>query len=124
MPTPVICQYGPFQPLGLITVATAGTTVALTVNIGLAFTGAGSSEYGMSFHALYFTTPSTNTGNIYLVLPGQTAANTDAIILAIPPSTTFTMTAAAQVRNFLSLECMVIDTDTGGNKVQVTGMIV
>lgn len=123
MPTPIFVPYGPFQPLGLITVVNEGTPVSLASNIGPYFTATGKSEYAQSFNQVWIRASSTNTGAIYLVAPGQTAANTDAIIWYLLPGEFILIGSDALSRNTYDLGCMLIDAATSGNSCQVTGIV-
>lgn len=123
MPTPILTPYGPFQPLGLITVATPGTPVKLSTNIGDYYTATGKSEYAMYFNQIWIKAASTNTGNIYLVLPGQPASNTDAIIWALGPGEFIFVGADSPSRNMYGLNSFMLDADTAANAAQVTGVV-
>lgn len=123
MPTPLLVPYGPFQPLGLITVAAAGTPVPLSQNIGTYYTATGKSEFAMSFNQVWVYASTTNTGNIYLVAPGQPASNTDAIIWQLAPGAFIFIGADSPVRNHFDLNSFMIDAATSGNTAQVTGYV-
>lgn len=124
MPTPFFVPYGPFQPLGLITVTTAGTPVALDSNLASNYYSAkGKSEYAISFNQIWLKATSTNTGNIYLVLPGQVASNTSAIIWALGPGEFIFIGADALSRNNYGLNAFMLDATTSGNTVLVTGVV-
>jgi hypothetical protein len=123
MPTPIFIPFSGFQPLGLITVAAAGTPVSLSVNVGAYYTASGRSEYAMQFGQIWLRATSTNTGAIYLVTPGQPATNTDAIIWALLPGEYIFIGGDSDSRNSYSLESFMIDAATSGNSVQVTGVI-
>jgi hypothetical protein len=123
MPTPVPMPYGPFQPLGTITVATAGTPVALNVNLGQYYTQTGKSEYAMSWSQLWIRAASTNTGALYLVTPGQTATNTDSIIWYLLPGEYIFIGSDALSRNTYSFNDLMIDAATNGNSCIVTGVV-
>jgi hypothetical protein len=123
MPTPILVPYGPFQPLGLITVAAAGTPVPLTQNIGTYYAAEGKSEYAMQFDKIMVFAPTTNTGLIFMVLPGQPATNTDAIIWQLAPGTSFIFDSDSPARNMFGLNSFWIDAATSGNTAQVTGVV-
>lgn len=123
MPTPLLVPYGPFWPLGLITVTTAGTPVSLSQNVGAYYTATGKSEYAASFNQIWVFASSTNTGNIYLVAPGQPASNTGAIIWQLAPGGFIFIGADATSRNRYDLNSFMIDTATNGNTAQVTGVV-
>jgi len=120
MPTPLLFPYGPFQPLGLITVATAGTPVPLTQNIGVYYSDVGKSEYAISFQTIIFQAPSTNTGAIYIVVAGGSANNSDSIIYTLASGATWSFSADAQSKNRFGLQSFWIDAATSGNAVQVS----
>ena len=122
MPTPLLFPYGPFQPLGLITVSTVGTPVSLATNIGQYYTATGKSEYAVSFNQLIFQATSGNTGAIILVVAGGSASNADSIIYQIAPGATWVLGADAQSKNRYDLNCVWVDTATNGNSVQVCGI--
>lgn len=123
MPTPLLVPYGPFWPLGLITVTTAGTPVHLDVNIGNYYSATGKSEYGASFNQIWVYASTTNTGNIYLVSPGQNASNTGAIIWTLAPGGFIFIGADSPARNMYGLNSFDIDATTSGNSAQVTGVV-
>lgn len=115
--------YGPFQPLGLITITTVGTPVAINVNLGAYYTSTGKSEYAMSFNQLWLRATSSNTGAIYLMAPGQTSTNTGMIIWYLLPGEYIFIGGDALSRNTYDLGCMQIDAATDGNSVTVTGIV-
>lgn len=123
MPTPLLVPYGPFWPLGLITVTAAGTPVSLSQNIGPYYTATGKSEYAASFNQIWVFASTTNTGNIYLVSPGQPASNTGAIIWQLAPGGSVIIGADSLARNMYDLNSFMIDTATNGNTAQVTGVV-
>lgn len=123
MPSPIITPYGPFQPLGLITVTTAGTPVSLSQNIGAYYSATGKSEYAMCFNQIWVLASSTNTGNIYLTSPGQPASNTSAIIWQLAPGAFVFIGADSPSRNMYDLNSFSIDATTNGNSAQVTGIV-
>lgn len=123
MPTPILVPYGPFQPLGLITVTTAGTPVPLTQNIGTYYAAEGKSEYALQFNQIWIFAPATNTGALYLVLPGQPATNTDAIIWQLAPGTSIQIGSDSPARNVYGLNSFWLDAATSGNTAQVTGVV-
>jgi hypothetical protein len=122
MPTPILAPYG-LQPLGLITVAAAGTPVPLWTNIGTYYTTTGASEYAMFFNQIWVRASAGNTGAIYLVAPGQPASNTDAIIWYLEPGEFIFIGADSPARNMYGLDSFAIDAATSGNTAQVTGIV-
>jgi hypothetical protein len=127
MATKILNPFSGFQPLGTITVATAGVPVLLSQNIGTYYSAASGgpkgSEYAMQFGQLWLRASAANTGNIYLVHPGQPATNTDAIIWYLEPGEFLFIGSDSPSRNSYSLESFELDADTGGNTVLVTGVI-
>lgn len=123
MPTPLKVPYGPFWPLGLITVAAVGTPAQLAQNIGTYYTQAGGSEYAAAFNQFYIRASLTNTGNIYLVAPGQPASNTGAILIILAPGEFVFLGSASWNLNVMGLGAFELDADTNGNSAQVTGFV-
>ncbi len=123
MPTPLLFPWGPFQPLGLITVAVAGVPVPLTQNIGTYYSSTGKSEYSMNFNQIWIYASSGNTGNIYLVVPGGSANNSDSIIWQLAPGGFIFIGGDAPSRNTFDLNSFWIDSATGGNSAQITGYV-
>lgn len=124
MPTPFFVPYGPFQPLGLITVTTAGTPVGIDTNLASNYYSAtGKSEYAITLNQVWVKATSTNTGNIYLVLPGQPASNTGAIIWALGPGEFIFIGSDALSRNTYGFNSFMLDATTNGNSAIVTGVV-
>ena len=123
MPTPLLVPYGPFWPLGLITVASAGTPVALSVNIGQYYTATGKSEYAACFSQIWVFASSGNTGNIYLVSPGGSKNNSGSIIWPLAPGQYIYVGGDFLARNTFDLNSFMIDADNGGATCQVTGYV-
>ena len=121
MPTPLLFPYGPFQPLGLITVATPGTPVPLSQNIGVYYSSVGKSEYALQFNQVLIQATLANTGNIVLVVPGGSINNTDSIIFTLGPGSYLFLGGDAPARNTFDLNSFWIDSNVGGSSAQVTG---
>lgn len=102
-------------PFGFVTVATAGTTVRLTSG----FTDLS----GEGFAELRFTTPSTNTNNMYILSNSSAAdkSNFTNVILVIPANTTDTIPKNGFLSNAVIPSTFFLDADTNGNKVFVSG---
>jgi hypothetical protein len=125
---------GPLYPLGLLTVAAAGTPLALSTNVS-GDTGFGTPSTGIAplttkgvpspvmcnkiiVHALV-----GNSGaNIYLVFKGQGAAagGGTSVIMVIPKGTTQILSMPENAGNPVSIDRLAIDADTTGDKAYVT----
>lgn len=135
---------GPFWPLGNIVVLTPSTPVRLTslvdptgVNNPNTASGTTSDEYTRRCNQIIIqgmkdsgTGLTNNTGNIYLILKGGTAAGgsdnrTDkgAIILTIPSGTTAVIAASPLNRNVFTPYNLFLDADNAGDAGQVTLVI-
>jgi hypothetical protein len=123
MPTPILVPYGPFQPLGLITVTTPGTPIPIYQNIGSYYTATGASAYAMSFNQVWIRATAANTGAIYLVAPGGSLNNTGSIIWYLNPGEYIFIGADALSRNTYALGDFLIDGATTGNSCTVTGIV-
>ena len=103
-------------PFGFVTVTTAGTTVRLTAGF--------TDMAGEGFAELRFTTPSTNTNNVY-ILSNSTAAdkaNFTNVVLVIPANTTDTIPKNGFLSNAVIPSTLFMDADTNGNKMFVSGL--
>lgn len=82
---------GPIYPLGLITVTTAGTPVALTANVsGNGAFGTSASPAPIVANQIIVSAPAANTGDIQLIFTGQAAATGSgtSVIMNVPKGTT------------------------------------
>lgn len=136
MATPWGSTSGPVYPLGLITVTTAGTVVALTVNVpldtawgtatggipGLTTSGKRST---LCANRIVCMAPSSNTGDVYLVFKGQAAgtAGGSSVILSIPKGQVRVL-ESPQLSNPFQLDQFGVDADTNGDKLYVTTIII
>lgn len=125
---------GGFWPLGKITVATAGTPIALNTNVGTQ--AEGSLKMARRVRALIFSGPLTTTlgKNIYLVYKGNatpgTKSTTNQIVAIIPCGTAATLMpqpVAMPPNSFLEnsrtvIDNFLIDADENGASVQVTAI--
>lgn len=118
--------YGPYWPLGQITVATPGTPVPMTQNLnakGLSYTQTGGSEYAAAFNQIWVQAGTANTNNIYIVVQGGNKNDTNSIVFALAPGQYIFIGTSAQDRNTFGLGDFLIDADTANNFAQVTGIV-
>lgn len=118
--------YGPYWPLGRITVATPGTPVPLTQNLnaaGLAYVPTGTSQYAAAFNQILVRAAVANTANIYIVVPGGSKNDTNSIIAFLQPGEFIYIGNSARNLNTFGLTDFLIDADTAANYAQVTGVV-
>jgi hypothetical protein len=117
---------GPLYPLGKITVAAPGTPILLSQNVSISTAfGTAASPTAVVATQLLLSTPATNTGFVYLIFKGNTAAanNGTGIIVAIPPGVLYTL-ASPQLSNIFYLGNYAVDADTAANSLIATAVIV
>ncbi len=115
---------GPTYGLGTITVATAGTPVALTANsVTTGSFGTAASPSPIVAQQIRIFAPTSNNGNIYLVHKGGTAASTENIAMVIAPGTTEIL-SSPQLSNPFSLQAYQLDADASGNQGIISLVIV
>lgn len=115
-------RYPNLQPLGKLTVTTPGTTVALSTNSGSM--GGGSGSYstpalaGNAFRQFQLQCDNANTGSLYLLPRGKTAAgNPEAILMRMVPGQTYPFPNGVSDSAGYLPENFVLDTDTAGTQV-------
>lgn len=114
-------------PLGKIAVATAGTPVALNVNVGAQTNGTPSTRPSGNVNQLIFTAPASNTLLIYVIrkLAGSTVtkSNTGFFVAIINPGQTISLPGNQAVGTCINLDDYVIDADTSLNYVVATAVV-
>lgn len=118
--------YGPFWPLGRLTVATPGVPVPMTQNlnaIGLTYTQGGTAQYAASFNQLWLRAAVGNTGNTYLVVQGGSKSDTNSIVIFLAPGEFIYIGDSANNRNTFGFNDFLVDADTAGNYLQATGVV-
>jgi hypothetical protein len=126
---------GPIYPLGLISVATAGTPVALSANVaittalGTPLTGVpGLTKVGVpsqvQANQIKINAPSTNTGDVFLVFKSQAASagSGTSVIVVIPKGQERTVGAPAGSSPF-QVDKFGLDAATNGDGAYVTLII-
>lgn len=127
---------GPVYPLGLITVANAGTPVDLSQRVGTnssfgtpsggvsPLTAAGSPA-PLVCNKLIITPIGTAGKYIYLIYKGQAAGagNGTSVICAVPVGQTFVLEMPPHAGNPLALDRLQLDTDTNGTAAFVTAIM-
>jgi hypothetical protein len=107
-------QYSSLVPLGTITITAIGATVALSVNCGN-YGGQGSSgSYvpGNAWRGMEITADPGNSGNIYLLPRGKTAAaNPEAIFAKIGPGGSLSFPNSSMAGVGILPENFCLDTD-------------
>lgn len=117
-----------FQPLGLITITTAGTPVALSINCGTLGGGVGGTPQnpplpGSPFRQIVLSCPAANTLLVYLLPRGSVAStNPGNIITVIGPGQTVPVPYGGPFENGILPENFVVDADTSGSKVYGYGI--
>ena len=120
-----MAQYPTLTPFGKMTVATAGTTVLLSVNCGSqqgqTTVPGGQPPYvpplsGKAFRQMVIQADAGNTKNIYVLPSGKTlSANPALIIAAIAPGATVPIPNGISQSSGYLPENFCLDTDTNGN---------
>jgi hypothetical protein len=106
---------GPVYGLGQITVATAGTPVALSANSSLTDGfGTTSSPSPITANTIKVHAAAGNTGNFYLVFTGGNKGTTNNIALVVAPGTTEQL-FCPQMANPFMVKDYQADADTSGN---------
>lgn len=127
---------GPIYPLGLISVATAGTPVGLDANVPIT-TALGTPTAGIPGYTtagvpsqvqanqIKINAPSTNVGDVYLIFKSQAAAagSGTSVIVVIPKGQERTVGAPAGSSPF-QVDKMGLDAATNGDGAYVTLLIV
>jgi hypothetical protein len=114
-------KYPNIQPLGKLTVATAGTTVLLSTNCGTLGGGATGTQSnpplpGSPLRQIVLQAPAANTLNVYLLPRGSTlSSNPGSIIAAIGPGEIVAIPYGGPFENGILPENFCLDTDTNGN---------
>lgn len=115
----ITAPYSGMLPLGKFTIAAAGTTQLLTANCGsqnqssLATQGVIPTKV---YRYVQLQAPTSNTGNIFLLPKGNTAAANPGNILAIvPPGATVPIPPGTIARGSIALDSFCLDTDTSGS---------
>lgn len=126
MATPFGSALGPIYPLGLISVTTAGTPVALTVNVvGTTAFGTPASPAPLSANQIIVMAPSTNTGDVQLVFKSQaaTAGSGASVILNVPKGAAMKL-ESPQLSNPFAIAQLGLDATSSGDKAYITLVIV
>ena len=113
-------------PLGQITVATAGTPVALNTNVGAQTGGTPTSAPSGNVNALILQCPATNTTLTYLLrnVQGQTITKSDTgfIVAIVAPGDTVTLPSGLFIGTPINVDDYLVDADTNGNKMIATAV--
>lgn len=109
-------------PWGLITVATAGTTVPLNINIGAQTATPATHPTGM-VRQVEVAAGNTNTGYMYILRKVQgvtvTAAGTPNFIVAVIPPGMARPVPFSPINATINADDYVVDSDTGGGSIYV-----
>lgn len=123
MPNP---RFPNICPLGKLTVTTAGTTVPLSTNCGALGGQVGGTEQspplsGTSLRQITLAADKANTGQVFVLPRGNTAAGNPALIIAvIGPGQQVTLPPSGSQFGMLP-ENFVLDTDTASQSVYGCG---
>lgn len=116
-----------FVPLGKLTITAAGTTTSLAANCGplagqVSGTQASPNRLGQALRGIELQADSANSGNIYLLPRGYTAAGNPGLIMAkIGPGGSLPFPASQMVGGGFVPENFVLDTDAGSGDQHVYG---
>lgn len=126
---------GPIYPLGKFTVAVVGTVIPLNTNVaitdnsgtpsgGISPQSSKGSPAPLKANELKIMTPTSNTGNIFLVFKSGTAAGASgtAVILVVQPGQERSIQSQLANAPFV-LDQMALDTDAAGSVAWVTAII-
>lgn len=117
---------GPIYPLGLITVAAAGTPVLLTTNVvGTTAFGTVASPSLICANQIIICNPSGSLSDVQLCYVGQAAASGSgtSVILNIPMGTTLKL-EAPNLSNPFQINRLRLDATTSGAAAYITLVIV
>ena len=112
-------------PLGFITVATAGTPVAINTNVGPQGQGAAyPTQFAKRVRQLIVTPKSTNTKWVYLVWNGYDhTTNQNGVLLGVPQGTIGSIPAGALLQSALiSIDNLSLDADVSGEGAFITAI--
>lgn len=117
-------QYTSFPPIGQLTIATPGTTVLLSVNIGPQSGQVNGANYlappvpGIAWRNMQIQADPGNPGNIYLLPRGNTAAgNPGSIMAKIGPGGSWPPLGAPLMNSGFVPENFCLDCDTAGTNL-------
>lgn len=113
-------RYSNIIPLGKITVTTAGTPVALSINCGPLGGQIGTSYQspplpGIALRQMVLTALAANTLMVYLLPRGYTKNDTGLIIAALNPGQTLSLPQGFLAGESFLPENFVVDADTSGS---------
>lgn len=126
MATPFGSPTGPIFPLGLLTVATAGTPIPLTTNVsGNTAFGTPASPSLICANQIIICNPSGSLSDVQLCYVGQAAASGSgtSVILNIPMGTTLKL-EAPNLSNPFQINRLRLDATTSGAAAYITLVIV
>lgn len=125
-------RYGPFSPLGELTVTAAGTGVNLSTNFEAGFkynpnsvvTAAEPQQYAVAFEDMIINSPPNNSGGLYLINDvNGSKADVDKILLYIPKDS-----GPINLKKYLggariNPNSLCLDADQDGDKAWLVGII-
>lgn len=130
MPAPQQSKlFGGVTPLGIITVSTAGTPVALTTNLVNQAQGSSPSTMdpkGRPFtgncRQLVFSAPSANTGDVYIMYGNFAHTDTNAALLVVPKGVVAALPYGCLCESSIDVTSIWVDVATSGDKIIVTAV--
>lgn len=110
-------------PLGEITIAAAGTKVALNINVGAQSQSAANLRGARRFRQFVVSAPAANTLDIIVYWVGNGAAT--AIVLdRIPPGQSRSYPAGCLIdKGSINIDYISLDASTNGNKADCYGVV-